>query len=223
MSSPKLLSTKKLTLAQKELLLNAGFGLVEYDAISIESLKFDVPKKIENAIFTSQNGVRSYFRNKTKNSTIQRCFCVGEKTKLLLEENGQKVIKIGQNSSELANFIVKNVKNDSFYYFCGSNRRDELPIMLKSKKIEFFEVKTYKTTLKLKHFGQNFDGILFFSPSGVQSYKAENSMTGAYAFCIGETTAGEAKKYTDKVVIANSPSIESVIAKAAKTLQIIRS
>ena len=67
-------------------------------------------------------------------------------------------------------------------------------------------------------FHQLFDGILFFSPSGVQSFMVENSMESAMAFCIGETTASEAKKHTENVVIANSTSIESVIAKSVKTL-----
>ncbi len=223
MSEPRLLSTKKLTLAQKELLLNAGFGLVEYDAIRIEHLNFDVPEEIENAIFTSQNGVRSYFSNKTKNREISSCYCVGEKTKALLEENGQKVVKMAQNSEELGQFILKTARNESFFYFCGSQRRDDLPDLLKSAKIELFEVKTYKTELKSRHFGQKFDGILFFSPSGVQSFTMENSLTEETAFCIGKTTAEEAKKHTNKVVIANSPSVESVIAKAAKTFQIQRS
>ncbi len=223
MNEPKLLSTKKLTLAQKELLLNAGFGLVEYDAISIEFLKFDAPEEIENAIFTSQNGVRSFFGNRSKNSSIMNCYCVGEKTKALLIENGQNVVKMAQNSSELGQFLVKTAQNKSFFYFCGSNRRDELPELLKSTKIELFEVKTYKTELKPKHFGQKFDGILFFSPSGVQSYTMENSLTEETAFCIGDTTSNEAKKHTDKVVTANSPSVESVIAKTAKTFQIQRS
>lgn len=220
MNLPVLLSTKKLTLSQKELLLNAHFRLIEYDAIAIEYLKFNAPEVIENAIFTSQNAVRSFIENESAKSTILNCFCVGEKTKALLVKNCQKVMKMASNSKELGDFIIEMDKNEPFYYFCGSRRRDELPNLLKSSKIELFEVKTYKTTLKPRIFTQKPDGILFFSPSGVESFKQENSMQNAVAFCIGETTAEEAKKHTDRIVIANSPTVESVIAKAAKKLQI---
>jgi uroporphyrinogen-III synthase len=99
---------------------------------------------------------------------------LGKKTKSLLEENGLKVIEIGQNAAELAQNIAKNYKKRDFYYFCGTIRRKELPKALKSEKMSVFEVKTYKTVLKTKKFDQKWDGILFFSPSGVASYISEN-------------------------------------------------
>nr|MBX2828949.1 uroporphyrinogen-III synthase [Flavobacteriaceae bacterium] len=67
-------------------------------------------------------------------------------------------------------------------------------------------------------FDQKWDGILFFSPSGIKSFLSENTMGNAIAICIGETTASEAKKYTRNVIVANATRIESVIAKAVKTL-----
>ena len=57
------LSTKKLSPSQRELLVNAGISLVEYNAIKIEFVPFKVPSNIENAIFTSQNGVNTFFVN----------------------------------------------------------------------------------------------------------------------------------------------------------------
>ena len=53
-------------------------------------------------------------------------------------------------------------------------------------------------------------GILFYSPSGIESYLEENS-TEKVAFCIGETTAVEARKHFDKVEVANMPDVESVL------------
>ena len=46
---------------------------------------------------------------------------MGENTKALLEENGQKVIKIEQNASKLADFILKNDENDEFLFSQESN------------------------------------------------------------------------------------------------------
>ncbi|MDT0555500.1 uroporphyrinogen-III synthase [Patiriisocius hiemis] len=214
----KVLSTKKLSLSQRELLLNAGLQLVEYDAIKISFLTEKLPKNIKNGVFSSQNGVKSVFLSKKGLSKVENCFCVGEKTRALLEENGQKVMKTASNSAELGHFIANNYKNEAFYYFCSTIRRDELPEIIKYSENELFEIKTYKTEPNLKKFEQKWNGILFFSPSGVQSFTSENSMENSIAFCIGETTAKEAKKYSKNVIVANTTTTESVIAKAAKTL-----
>ena len=236
-----ILSTKKLKPNQRDLLLGQGFSMVDYNAIAIEYLDFKMPKKTENIIFTSQNGVKG-FLNKSQSAPFSvgspysyregmRVFCVGQKTKALLEENGLKVTKTAQNSVKLGEFIINNHKNDQFHYFCGSERRDELPDILNTSEISLFEVKTYKTTLKQKKFNQKWDGILFFSPSGVESYFSVNKeelqaipqqvQNGSPLFiCIGETTANEVRKYFKNVVIANSTSVESVIAKTVKLLTI---
>lgn len=52
----------------------------------------------------------------------------------------------------------------------------------------------------------------FFSPSGVESHFMYNQHKGP-VFCIGETTAKEAKKYTDKIIVAETPTITAVILK----------
>ncbi|MHA7059337.1 uroporphyrinogen-III synthase [Aquimarina sp. M1] len=212
-SSSTILSTKKLSTAQKELLLNSGIGFVEYHAIEIELLDIDFAKDVQNAIFTSKNGVKAIYNSQL---TIQNCFCVGENTKKLLEENGQKVIETTQNASELGKIIVEKHKNEQFYFFCGNIRRDELPSILKENNIKFEEVIAYKTRKKTKKFNRAFDGILFFSPSGVESYISGNILGESTAFCIGNTTASEAKKYTNNIIVANKPTVENVIVQAVK-------
>lgn len=214
-----ILSTKKLSPLQKDQLLQQGVCVVDYDAISVTFLDFEVPDAIDNAIFTSQQAVLCFLGKSNGNLGIKNCFCVGNKTKALLEQNGLKVIEIGQNATELAQNIVKNYKNKVFYYFCGTIRREELPKALKSEKISLFEVKTYKTVLKTKKFDQKWDGILFFSPSGVASFISENKhQTNTHAFCIGQTTASSAKKHFKTVVVANQNTIESVLEKTIEVL-----
>jgi uroporphyrinogen-III synthase len=209
-----ILSTKKLKPNQRHVLLGAGISLVDYDAIAITFLDFKMPSIIESAIFTSQNGVRSFLNKKDTSTEVKNCFCVGNKTKSLLEENGLNVIVMAQNSKELSETIVKNHKKNSFLYFCGTLRREALPEVLKNEKISLFEVKTYQTELKPKKFKQKWDGILFFSPSGVASYLSENkSSQDTIAYCIGNTTATSAHEHFKNVVVANENSIESLISK----------
>lgn len=211
-----ILSTKRLKENQRALLLNAGVSLVEYDAIKIDFVPFEVPAIIENAIFTSQNGVNAVMSYELG---VMNCFCVGENTKSLLEQRGFNVIKMTEYASELADYLVKNHKNKCFHFFCGNIRSEEIPSKLKENKIAFKEIEVYKTTLNPKKFERQFDAILFFSPSGVRSYCEKNKIDKCTAFCIGTTTASEANKYTENVVIANTTTVESVIAKAVKILR----
>tara|TARA_B100001765_G_scaffold199755_1_gene151951 strand:- start:6669 stop:7343 length:675 start_codon:yes stop_codon:yes gene_type:complete len=214
-----LLSTKKLPLAQKELCLNAGISLVEYDAISIEFLPFSTPKSIENAIFTSKNGVLSVFSAKNINPpNIKNCYCVGQQTAELLEKKGQKVLEIGGNASDLGQILIKKHQNRSFHYFCSEQRREELPSLLKSAQISCQEIVSYRTVLKPRKFERQFDVVAFFSPTGVRSFTTYNTLVDATACCIGPTTASEAQKHTDTIVIANTPSIASTLTQAIKLI-----
>ncbi|MGY5845886.1 uroporphyrinogen-III synthase [Salegentibacter sp. HM20] len=212
-----LLSTKILSPAQKNLLLNSGLSLVEYDAIKIEIFEFDLPDlKIKNAIFTSKNSVKAILK---KNPEIENCFCVGPKTSELLQQNNFQIAETAQYGQELAKIIVEKYSNEKFVFFSGNRRRDEIPSILSENGIDFREIEVYKTGLNFQDFQQNFEGILFYSPSGVQSFCELNKPGESIAFCIGETTAAEAKKHFKKIITANKPSVENVIVQAVKELK----
>jgi uroporphyrinogen-III synthase len=212
---PTVLSTKKLSESQRGLLLQAGIGLVEYDAIEIKSVDFEAEGTIQHAIITSQNTVNALVEKKVQ---IKNCFCVGEKTKAMLEANGFEVKVMTDYGIELAEIIVKEYADEIFTFFCGNLRRDELPTMLKENNVDFDEVEVYKTILKPKKFERTFDGVLFFSPSAVESFTKENMLENTIAFCIGTTTAAEAEKHTDEIIIATKPTIENVIVQVVKNL-----
>jgi uroporphyrinogen-III synthase len=202
--------------------LSSGIQVVQHDGISISMNDFDFPRKYDYYIFTSRNAVKAYL-NKTKNKAPSQtsdapCFCVGQKTRTYLLENGLKVHKMAENASELANFIVKNYQNASFLLLLGNRSRPELRQQLSENAINFDVVEVYTTSLTPKKFYEDFDGILFFSPSGVQSFTQENELSQHVAFCIGETTAMEAKKYTTKTRISLETTVESVIALTINSL-----
>jgi uroporphyrinogen-III synthase len=208
------LSTKKLSLSQKQLLLNAGVGLMEYDAIQIEFIDFKTDNQvIKNAVITSKNTVKAILKKDLK---IGNCFCVGEKTASLLRKNNYNIAEIADYGVNLAQIIVGEYPKEKFTFFCGSERREELPGILKKNSVNFDEIQVYKSSLKPKQFEREFEGILFFSPSGVKSFVSKNKLNKSIAFCIGSTTASEAKKHTSNIVTANKPSIENVIVQAAK-------
>lgn len=231
----RVLSTKRLSVSQKNLILGAGFSVVEYDAIHIEFLDFEFPQQLENLIFTSKNAVQAFLNKVRLNKSElandkklpppageglgMRTFCVGPKTEALLVKNGFSVAKSAQNAADLADFIAKNHKDAHFCFFCGNKRRNELPQILKENQILFQEIEVYQTGLNAKKFEQKFDAVLFFSPSGVQSFTLQNDLKDTLAVCIGKTTANEVQKHTDQYTIANATTIESVIARAVKALK----
>lgn len=209
------LSTKILTPSQKELFLNSGIGLVEYNALKIRFLDFKILEEYSNYIFTSKNAAKSFLKeigglDKSKS----HAFCVGEKTKRFLEENGLKVVKMAENATQLADFIVENHQNEAFLFFCGNLRREELPSVLSENNVRYTEIEAYRTDLVPKKFDRLFEGVLFFSPSGIKSYLTNNSISKSMVFSIGPTTTAEAQKHTTSIITAKKPTVENVLVQA---------
>ncbi|MEX0359665.1 MAG: uroporphyrinogen-III synthase [Allomuricauda sp.] len=185
----------------------------------VNFLEVDIPRHITHLIFTSKNAVRAFLDQAPQLLvSTYRIFCVGEKTKMLLAENGLNVVKMAENASELAHFIEKHHKKEHFLFICGNRRREELPSILSENNIRYDEIEVYHTELVPKKFNRSFDGLLFFSPSGIKSYLLENRIRDSWLFCIGHTTAQEAKKYSDKLIIAKRPTVENVLVQAVKKL-----
>jgi uroporphyrinogen-III synthase len=198
-----ILSTRKLSPSQEAMFLNSGIAVVQHDGIRIKINDFDLSNEHDYYIFTSGNAVKSYL-NKTKNTASSQnsdiqCLCVGKKTRSYLIKNGLHVIKMAENASELANFIVKSVQNASFLLLTGNKSRPELRQQLSHHKIAFEEVEVYTTTLTPKKLYE------------VQSFTQKNELRQCAVFCIGETTAREAKKFTSNVRISSETTVESVI------------
>lgn len=208
----RILSTKKLLPNQKQFLLNAGFTVVESDFIKTETIAFDLNQLQEYLIFTSQNAVHSVLQHPEVAELKQKdVFCVGLKTKALLEENGFKVIAYTGYASDLAEIITLVYPKGSYSFFSGNLRKDTLPDALKEVNIPLKEVNVYNTILTPNKINSKADGILFFSPSGVESYLKDNTITAETCFCIGTTTAEALDTITKNIVIANQPTIENTI------------
>jgi uroporphyrinogen-III synthase len=210
--SIKILSTKKLLSNQRQFLLNADFGLIEADFIKIDFLKVEIKTSSEYLLFTSQNAVNSVISNENwMEFKRKKCFCVGKKTKALLEQNGFVVVQSFEYVEELATYLIVKHSHDSFAFFSGNLRQDTLPIALQQANITFEEKQVYRTDLTPIKVESKVDGILFFSPSGVKSYLKENTITNQVCFCIGTTTAKEVEITTKNVLIANQPTVENTI------------
>ena len=218
--SKTVLSTKKLSRSQQELLLNSGIGLVQRDFISIVRLQIELKEIPKNVIFTSKNAVKAVLSHSMLSELQTRnIFCVGEKTAEFLEKNGFQVVETAHYGEDLAEKILQKHKSREFLFLCGKKRNPELSAKLRNEEVELSEIEIYDTQAAPKKIDRYFDGVLFFSPSAVKSFCSENALFGTPAFCIGNTTASEARKHTEKVIIANKPSIENVIVQVVKKLK----
>jgi uroporphyrinogen-III synthase len=210
----RIVSTKKLLEKQKQQLLSANFIVVEEDFIAVKNKDFEIKTINDYLIFTSQNAVDSVLlNNDIAKIKTKKCFCVGSKTKALLEENGFVIEAYSEYAAELASVICNNYMKNSFTFFSGNLRRDILPDSMTLAKINWEEIIVYETLLTSHKIEIQPNGVLFFSPSGAESYMQENRIEDEICFCIGNTTAEALKYATPNIIIANQPTIESTIIK----------
>lgn len=212
-----ILSTKTLSTIQKEELVKANIQVIEADFIKTENASFEIKNLNKNLIFTSQNAVLSILQHPTIEDLKKKIvFCVGLKTKELLNENGFTVEAYTGYAEDLAEIITLVYSDESFTFFSGNLRRDTLPEMLSENEITFNEIKVYDTTLTPQKISEKVDGILFFSPSAVTSYLKKNTLTNEKLFCIGNTTADSLRAVLSETKIKNiktayQPSVDNVI------------
>ena len=210
----KLLSTKTLSSNIKDHLTKIGTSVVEHPLIEIHPLHLNNHKIQSMLIFTSQNAVMLANKNNAlKNKIIgKKSFCVGEKTRELLEKFDYNVIEMKENANELAHFLVEKYNKNSFSFFCGRKRRYEIESLFKKNNITIEIHELYDTLFINKKFKSHFDGIIFFSPSSVLSFFENNKWPkDSHGFCIGKSTAETLKKYTTNYSEAKHPNEDQLL------------
>lgn len=181
-------------------------------------------KKIEkisheniSAVFTSMNAVKAV-KKFIPSGCSWKIFCIGNTTKKLVENIfGEKNIAgIADNALALADHIISSSEIKKVYFFCGNLRRNELPERLKNNNIEVEEIVVYRTIETSHQVSKRYNGILFFSPSGVQSFLLKNSIhPDTQLFAIGSTTADALKPFTQQhIITANMPDKEKLVERA---------
>ena len=210
----RLLSTKTLSPRIKDHLTKIGTSIVEYPLIKIQPLHLTNQKIQSMLIFTSQNAVILANKNNAlKNKIIgKKSFCVGEKTRKLLEKFDFKVIEMRENANDLAHFLVEKYNKNSFSFFCRRKRRSEIESLFKIKNMNIEIHELYDTLFINKKIKGLFVGIIFFSPSAVLSFFENNKWPkDSHGFCIGKSTAETLKKYTTNYSEAKHPNEDQLL------------
>jgi uroporphyrinogen-III synthase len=207
----QILATKKLSELCKQKLLDAEFCIDEIEFIKIKLLRFQKENIRENIILTSKNAFKSLLQQipieRLRRSSF---FVVGNQTGQALLSLGLNVTELKPYGEHLAEAIIKHHFTKSFTYFSGNLRRDLLPKMLVENGISLEEEMAYQTDLNPQKIDRKYDGILFFSPSGVSSFLTSNTLGGEMCFCIGKTTAIALEGKTPNILVAKTPNMESL-------------
>jgi uroporphyrinogen-III synthase len=225
-----ILSTRPIDV---RLIKNVAKQNIQIDTVSFIEIEpvddLDIFNEIENAliqivtvVFTSMNAVDAVASHLHDYKPDWSIYCIGNTTKKLVAEYfGEDLIAgTATDATELAEIIIEDGITNEVIFFCGDKRRNELPDLLRQNDIEVNEIEVYQTKMIQHKIGKNYNGILFFSPSAVESFFANNKLNEqTILFAIGNTTAHEIKKYSkNKIVVSDKTSKEDLVEKMIEYL-----
>jgi uroporphyrinogen-III synthase len=212
----KILSSKLLSDSSYERLLAAGHELTQYNAVEAETLPFSVAA-YPNFVCSSQNAViaLSEYAHRQDQAMLKsaRWYCVGTQTAEALEQLGFKVNHCSENAETLIEEVLKPL-NDRILWFSGVRKTRALEQFIINKGCDYIDC--YLTRLVEKSFNSAYDALLFFSPSGVESFLKANEMGRAHAFCIGETTAKAVRPHTEALSVSPKATSMQLVLEVIK-------
>ena len=185
------------------------------DPISLEALSV-IAKHNAFVVITSQIAVDWVTENikAVPNWTIA---CMKGQTQKALSDRGwgELVQYTASNGLELAKQIASYVPKSTTIYFLGSNQRlATRPDYLKEKGFSVNEFIAYTTIAKQQVINKQYDGIVFSSPSAVNSFFDQHTIgTNVVLFAIGQTTATAIQKRTNNAVIISESVSQSELFK----------
>jgi uroporphyrinogen-III synthase len=221
-----ILSTRPLTTMLIEKAAQKNISIDTISFITTSMIKDDLLKKrilhlshhLLTIVFTSMNAVDSVIAQLDNSKPDWKIFCIGNATKKIVKDyfGENSIAGTADSASALVDVIIQQNNIASVTFYCGNQRRDELPEKLKQHQIEVNEIEVYKTIEIAYKIAQQYDAILFYSPSAVRSFFSVNKINHeTILFAIGNTTADEIKKYTtNKVVISDKPLKEMLAEQA---------
>lgn len=221
----QILCTRPLDESQ---LLEAKEKGIDIDIVSfirtepIESV--EVQQEIEVAlqssapvVFTSMNAVEAVAEMIVDEQPEWDIYCIGHATAKLVKKYFPHAVIAGtaSDAAELAEVIIDTASTDEVIFFCGNQRREELPDLLRKNDFTVDEIVVYQTINTPHKIKKDYIGILFFSPSAVESFFINNKVgERTILFAIGNTTAATIRKHTsNKILIADEPGKEYLVEK----------
>ena len=186
-----------------------GTRVVDFDSSALQSDNYDA------IVFTSSNAVRAVTPlSLGEGAGVRKIFAVSGKTKDELKKNGIVPEAVADSSEQLAEKIVSEGNIRSVLHICGNLRMDVLEKKLMSAGISYKALVVYETVPLDNKVDANYDAVMFYSPSGVESFLTKNKLNRDTLYCcIGETTAAKLKGIDGNVniVVAKEPKPEAML------------
>ncbi|MCG8340245.1 MAG: uroporphyrinogen-III synthase [Cytophagales bacterium] len=169
-----------LTLAKKYNLTIDFRPFIEIEPTSLNEFRKQKVTILDHTavIFTSRNAVDHFFRlceeSKIEMPLTMKYFCVSEQTANYLQKYiavRKRKVFIGEKTAEDLIQVLKKYKEEKYIFPCSNVRKDAIPNFLKENGYQYTEAIIYKTVAgDLSDLANiNYDIIVFFSPSGVDS------------------------------------------------------
>lgn len=221
----RILSTKRLDTALLQTAAESGIQIIPRAFINVSylqtnKLRQQINKLITreiNAVFTSANAVKAVAALADTSQAKWEMYCLPGATIEAVTEffPNSQVVANAVSSAALAMILLQRQATD-IVFFCGNIRRDELPAMMQQHNIPLEEVTVYETTELKSTIVGKYDGILFYSPSGIKSYFANNTPApGVICFAIGETTGGVLREHTQNTIVVSSAATSAALVNTA--------
>jgi uroporphyrinogen-III synthase len=201
----KVLSTKlldeKLIAAAREM----GMKLDCIEVIGTHALDYDISllrsDSYDAIVFTSSNAAKAVAPlSFGEGPGVRKIYALSGKTKDELKKNGITPIAVADNAEQLSEKIISAGNIKSVLHVCGNLKLNVLENKLAAAGISYKPLVVYETIPLGNEISETYDAIMFYSPSGVESFLTKNKLDRYTLYCcIGETTAGKLKSIDGNV------------------------
>lgn len=216
----KILSTRKLSTQGKAILKENDFVLEEESFISTERIEDKELSEMINAlaqqkvnvIFTSKNAVKAVaeillFQPKWN------IYCIEGNTRETIDKyfTKVKILDSAINAKALAEKIIQK-QPAHIVFFCGNKRMNTIPDTLLKAAFHLQEVIVYNTVITSKKLSKEYDGIIFFSPSAVESFFKKNTVLPCTKlFSIGPNTTNALRHFSSNIYESKYPGEKEIV------------
>ena len=230
----KILFTRPIDDASRAALNDANIDFTETSflrytpSVSDEVLRAIRAGLSQHLVFTSQNAVRIFFQTldnqRLKLPSTTQCYAISGSTKTMLQKFNHAPTLTADSAKQLASAILKKKDVTEVTFISGNLRLPDLPNMLIKNDMKVQELVVYKTEWTPLSIRTNYDAIIFFSTSAVDSYLINNKLLPEMPFfTLGKTTAIYLKKKikAHNVVISAKPELKVLMETIVETFQIV--
>jgi len=217
----RVLSTKSLDVTSLAHARSLNIEVDCVDFIKTTGVAFQIDttdsEKYDALAFTSSNAVVCFIANASHRNILdgKKVYALSGKTKDALHRHNIPYHHAADHSEELADLIKEHKSVKSLLHICGNLALETLGRKMKESQIDYEKLIVYHTEMHPHERDvDHYDAILFFSPSGVESFTAKNKIDrNTVCCCIGETTAAAVRKRTDnaQIIVAEKPNAESML------------